>query len=603
MNKKKIIIITSIISFLIILGGIISIILLTSNKLVLSMDSLVLEYDGEKHKLEAKANYEGRIYYDYIGKDNDYHNSLEPTEPGEYLVVATFKSYDGKKNGEVKADLSITLPFELDNTGTKFISYKGNNKDVILPSKYQNKDIIEIEDNMFTNKDINSITLPKNNFKFNPNSIIDSNINYLYINEKSMLLDGIYPSNLNIEFIDEIEVLSNNIFGNLMGLDELTLPKSLERIEEDALSNVLVSKLNLYSNQVLKGINLSKTIKCVEVYSSDNNTLEESFFEGQENIETIIIDKDINTLDNKCFYNCNGLKELIVKSEITDILNNCFKNDFVLEKLTLSIPFELNKLDLEMINLVEVVDCEELAGHHFSGCTVIKKVILPDCMKVLSMSSFYKCSNLEEVVLPKELEVIGVFAFLGCERIKTIEIPNTVKEIGQSAFFQCKNLEKINIPYGIERIENNLFDCCLKLKEITIPNSVTSIGVSAFDSCCSLKKVVMSKNIETIDRSAFLDCDGLEEIILYDKVKSLGYECFAYSNNLIKIVLYGDIIPGVLGLDKGNYYRLPKEEYEYESRNWYFSVIPSTCTVYVKSELIEQYREKFPEINFSVIEE
>ena len=223
MNKKKIIIITSIISFLIVLGGIISIIVLTSNKLVLSMDSLVLEYDGEKHKLEAKANYEGRIYYDYIGKDNDYHNSLEPTEPGEYLVVATFKSYDGKKNGEVKADLSITLPFELDNTGTKFISYKGNNKDVILPSKYQNKDIIEIEDNMFTNKDINSITLPKNNFKFNPNSIIDSNINYLYINEKTMLLDGIYPSNLNIEFIDEIEVLSNNIFGNLMGLDELTL--------------------------------------------------------------------------------------------------------------------------------------------------------------------------------------------------------------------------------------------------------------------------------------------------------------------------------------------------------------------------------------------
>ncbi len=602
MSKKKIIIITSIISFLIVLGGIISIIVLTSNKLVLSMDSLVLEYDGEKHKLEAKANYEGRIYYDYIGKDNDYHNSLEPSEPGEYLVVATFKSYDGKKNGEVKADLSITLPFELDNTGTKFISYKGNNKDVILPSKYQNKDIIEIEDNMFTNKDINSITLPKNNFKFNPNSIIDSNINYLYINEKTMLLDGIYPSNLNIEFIDEIEVLSNNIFGNLMGLDELTLPKSLERIEEDALNNVLVSKLNLYSNQVLKGINLSKTIKCVEVYSSDINILEESFFEGQENIETIIIDKDINTLDNKCFYNCNGLKELIVKSEITNILNNCFKNDFILEKLTLTIPFELNKLDLEMINLVEVVDCEELANFAFADCNVIKKVMLCDSIKILGRGCFYM-STLEDIELPNTLEVIEFYAFNSCKRIKDIKIPNTVKEIQYDAFGYCEQLESVNIPDGIENIAKYIFYECVKLKEIIIPNSVTSIGEYAFSKCKSLKKVVMSENIEIVDLRAFNNCNSLEEIILYDKVKSLGYECFAYSNNLKKIVLYSDVIPEVLGLDKGNNYHLPKEEYEYESRNWYFSVIPSTCSVCVKSELIEQYREKFPEINFSVIEE
>lgn len=113
----------------------------------------------------------------------------------------------------------------------------------------------------------------------------------------------------------------------------------------------------------------------------------------------------------------------------------------------------------------------------------------------------------------------------------------------------------------------------------------------------------MSENIEIVDLRAFDKCNSLEEIILYGKVKSLGYECFAYSNNLIKIVLYGDSIPEVLGLDKGNNYHLPKEEYEYESRNWYFSVIPSTCTVYVKSELIEQYKEKFPEINFSVIGE
>ena len=603
MNKKKIIIIASIISFLVILGGIISIVLLTSNKLVLSMESLAVEFDGEKHKLVAETNYEGRIYYNYIGKDNDYSNSLEPTEPGEYLVVATFKSYDGKKNGEVKADLSITLPFELDNTGTKFISYKGNKKDVILPSKYQNKDIIEIEDNIFTDKDINSLTLPNNNFKFNPKSIIDSNINYLYINESSMLLDGNYPSNLNIEFIDEVEVLSNDAFGNLMGIDELTLPKSIERIEKNALSNVLVSKLNLYSNQVLKDINLSETIKCVEVYSSDNNTLEESFFEGQNNIETIIIDKDINTLDNKCFYNCNGLKELIVKSEITDILDNCFKSDFILEKLTVTLPFELNKLNLEMINLVEVVDCEAFYGHYFKGCTVIKKVILPDCMKILTMSAFSGCSNLEEVVMPKELEAIYDYAFMDCEKLKTIEIPNTVKEIGQSAFSRCKKLEKINIPYGMEKIGHSAFGFCYNLKEITIPDSLTSIGNHAFEYCKSLEKVVMSKNIEVVGMQAFSSCDVLEEIILYDKVKSLGYECFAYSNNLNKIVLYGDIIPEVIGLEKGNYYHLPKEEYEYESRNWYFSVIPSTCTVYVKSELISQYREKFPEINFLEIEE
>ena len=57
-----------------------------------------------------------------------------------------------------------------------------------------------------------------------------------------------------------------------------------------------------------------------------------------------------------------------------------------------------------------------------------------------------------------------------------VAIPNGIKKIGESAFFKCKALKNVIIPTSVTSIEDSAFFGCSSLTSIVIPNSVTSIG-------------------------------------------------------------------------------------------------------------------------------
>lgn len=99
----------------------------------------------------------------------------------------------------------------------------------------------------------------------------------------------------------------------------------------------------------------------------------------------------------------------------------------------------LTYLDIKGVDIVHyslesmVFPSDELPSESFMYNKSIKKIILPQSLKVIGSNSFME-SYIEEVVLGDNVTIINNGCFSNCEKLKAINIPSSVKHIGKEAF-------------------------------------------------------------------------------------------------------------------------------------------------------------------------
>ena len=101
--------------------------------------------------------------------------------------------------------------------------------------------------------------------------------------------------------------------------------------------------------------------------------------------------------------------------------------------------------------------------------------------------------------------------------IKKINIPDSVKIIEPLAFSYCKFLVEVNMPDGIEKIKDNAFTNCISLIDVVIPDSMKTIEDLSFSRCTSLVRIIIPRSIKTIGEYAFFYCPSLEEVVFKGK--------------------------------------------------------------------------------------
>lgn len=150
--------------------------------------------------------------------------------------------------------------------------------------------------------------------------------------------------------------------------------------------------------------------------------------------------------------------------------------------------------------------------------------------------------NDEDLKIPKEhkdlnITEIGIYAFKGNSTIKKVHIPNSIKVIGEGAFFQCSELEEVifEIDSTIQVIEHGVFAHCNRLKSINLPSSIHRIGDSSFKNT-SISSILFPKSLEVIDREAFMDTK-LMQVSIPKGVKHIGDGTFRNCSNLNKAIL------------------------------------------------------------------
>lgn len=123
--------------------------------------------------------------------------------------------------------------------------------------------------------------------------------------------------------------------------------------------------------------------------------------------------------------------------------------------------------------------------------------------------------NDAEVTIPNGVKSIGKSVFFRCKSLTEVFIPDGVKEIGDSAFSSCHALCNVHIADTVESIGNNSFRNCIALTEVHLPNSLTSVGENTFRTCKSLRKINIPESLKSIGYAAFYDCHSLCEIEVF----------------------------------------------------------------------------------------
>jgi len=97
--------------------------------------------------------------------------------------------------------------------------------------------------------------------------------------------------------------------------------------------------------------------------------------------------------------------------------------------------------------------------------------------------AFEGCTALRRVILPQGLRLIGEMAFLGCLHLTRLVIPGSVQRVGTLAFAKCSGLERVRIEPGVQALGPSSFSKCTGLMRVDVPASLVSFGGGVFFGC------------------------------------------------------------------------------------------------------------------------
>ena len=193
----------------------------------------------------------------------------------------------------------------------------------------------------------------------------------------------------------------------------------------------------------------------------------------------------------------------------------------------------------------------------------IKKVTLPDTMKVIPDAFFLSCKNLAELNIPSELTEIGGSAFYDCTSLTALDLPK-VEKVGASAFAACTALKSISFGAPLSLLEISAFADNESLESITVPAENEHFTTAGGALVCKDTKTaillpmlsgvtsyVMPDYVEHIADYAFGKSETLEQIVLSPALKTIGYAAFHSDMKLARMVLPTSSADATFDLPKG----------------------------------------------------
>ena len=163
----------------------------------------------------------------------------------------------------------------------------------------------------------------------------------------------------------------------------------------------------------------------------------------------------------------------------------------------------------------------------------IKKVTVPESVKIIEWDAFSGCEELETVVLPDGIEEIEERAFDGCESLCYTEYCGC-RYLGSDsnphlALAECdsKDITEINIHKDTKLILARALEGCEKLASLTLPEGVRYIGTAAFQGCTSIESVTFPAGFKILESSAFAFCEKLTSVFFHYGVEKICRSAFS----------------------------------------------------------------------------
>ena len=353
--------------------------------------------------------------------------------PNEKLYVNESKVFDLV---EMPLTCSKGLKFlDINDKYVKVDGYNGFETNVVVPGIYEGKIVTEIGANAFSDKQIESITLPGTVLTLKESCFANSTINSItFSNDSKLKSIGKYAFNncTNLVKLDlvntKLETIYDYAFVKCENLEYGHFPSSLKTIEKGAFNKCTKA------NVLFEGTEVSN-LK-FGWYGYYEKPL--SSYEQQDVIDySFGIDK---VEENDDF------QYAITKTGDIEILK--YKNTSYLKKIDFS--------NFEKGNVIKIFPKAFAAAD-------INEIIGGDSLKTIGYSAFEE-STIEVVHFNGLLAEIGIKAFKNCANIKNIDFTSTkLEKIGQYAFQGCTSMEYMLLPSTLDTIDTGAFNECKKL--------------------------------------------------------------------------------------------------------------------------------------------
>lgn len=249
-----------------------------------------------------------------------------------------------------------------------------------------------------------------------------------------------------------------------------------------------------------------------------------------DSVYSLVIEPGVTAIGSYAFYGCRCLTSVSIPESVTSIGQSAFLN----------VPWLASLGDYAVVN-----------GTLLAYQGTDTDIVIPDGVRCIHHSSFYKRSEIETVVMPNSVEEIEASAFYGCSALREITLSAGLKYVGDYAFNDCIALENVYyngdvsswakisfgnsasitysnpmdhaghifidgkpvtsivIPEGTEAINNDSFRNWTDAESLTIPEGVKSIGANAFLGCGKLAAVSLPVSLEAVGALAFSGCGAI----------------------------------------------------------------------------------------------
>lgn len=169
----------------------------------------------------------------------------------------------------------------------------------------------------------------------------------------------------------------------------------------------------------------------------------------------------------------------------------------------------------EEIDQLPVISIGERAFYQ----TFERSVIIPESVKIINASAFYRCYYLEEISLSKNIIYLGNNPFFRCSSLRAIHVSPENQRFSSldGVLFNKDQTVLLSYPEGKES------------PDYVIPDSVTEIDEAAFGYHTKLKNIYIPSSVQKISEyNIFIYPD---DIVLHVKKDSVG-EAYAKRHEL-----------------------------------------------------------------------
>lgn len=482
--------------------------------------------------------------------------------------------------------LTPSVPRQFDFDGTTLVANIGPASDIVIPYGVTNiaeyafsgrmapqtvtvpETVTQLGYRAFSGCSAHTIHLPDTLTSIGNYAFTSSNITSLSIPESVTSIGSNAFSFCDflteIDLPDSITSLGSNTFEYCDALTSVTLPDNLTALGEEtfykctALEHVtLPSALQdlgtytFYECSALKGIELPDTLTTIgsDVFSFCRSLGELTFPAGVNYVESAFsyCGSPRIYLNDTLAYTTgisNGKLDKYTFSLYSGILVATPGSRTEASLKALSIPYAtpanpnyalqtaadgtvtLVHAAKDLVNATVPSSVTAIALDAFSGCSVMKTLLLPD--HITSVGSLPSSWD------PETSQYTAVLCSIDSETAKTVSdygrsfCPPSMPYLELSYYNDRLRADGLRepvtelvLPEGIQELSSNAFENQAGLVSVTLPTSIEHIGYSAFYNCTSLEEIKGLDNVTTIDSYAFCYCDSLKSIAIPDSLTTI----------------------------------------------------------------------------------